>query len=168
MSMLIQALRQEHKELLPHIEKLRAVADMVGDAPIDAVRQGVEDVYAFLVHHLIPHAEAEERALYPAVARLMGAPEAIKTMSRDHIEVGHLTEELRGLRPALAAKTLDAAQANALRRVLYGLHALVKVHFAKEEEIYLPILEARLTEQDARALLNEMDGAAHAASHHAH
>jgi len=29
--------------------------------------------------------------------------------------------------------------------VLYGLYAIVKLHFAKEEEVYLPILDQRLT-----------------------
>ena len=37
-----------------------------------------------------------------------------------------------------------------LRRVLYGLYALINLHFAKEEEIYSGILEHRLstTEKD--------------------
>ena len=168
MATLTQPLRNEHKELLPHIEKLRVVADSVGDAPLDEVRRGVEDAYAFLAHHLIPHADAEERALYPVVGRLMGAQESTKTMSRDHIEVGRLTDELRGLRSALAGGSLQPAQAKALRRLLYGLYALIKVHFAKEEEVYLPILEARLSEQGAHELFTAMGAAAHAASHHAH
>jgi hypothetical protein len=37
-----------------------------------------------------------------------------------------------------------------LRRVLYGLYALINLHFAKEEEIYADVLEHRLstTEKD--------------------
>jgi iron-sulfur cluster repair protein YtfE (RIC family) len=30
-----------------------------------------------------------------------------------------------------------------LQELLYGLHALITVHFEKEEEIYLPLLDAR-------------------------
>ena len=37
-----QPLRAEHKELLPHIEALRVVADSLGDVPLEAVRHGVE------------------------------------------------------------------------------------------------------------------------------
>ena len=40
---------------------------------------------------------------------------------------------------------------------LYGLYAIVKVHFAKEEEIYLPILEARLTPEEAARMFEEME-----------
>ena len=35
MTPLTQPLREEHKELLPHIERLRTVADSIGTAPIE-------------------------------------------------------------------------------------------------------------------------------------
>ena len=159
----MEPLRDEHRELIPHVEALRSVADTVGDAPVEVMRRGVEEAYAFLVHQLIPHAEAEDRALYPVVQRLMGTPEATATMSRDHVEVGRLTEELAGLRARLAAGPPGEAEVKALRRVLYGLHALVRVHFAKEEEIYLPLLDARLGAEAARAMFEAMETAAVAA-----
>ena len=43
----------------------------------------------------------------------------------------------------------------ALRRVLYGLSAIITVHFAKEEEIYLPILDARLAPEEAHRMFLE-------------
>jgi hypothetical protein len=52
--------------------------------------------------------------------------------------------------------------------VLYGLYALVKVHFAKEEEVYLPLLDARLQPREAREMFAGMEEAAHAAKVHAH
>jgi iron-sulfur cluster repair protein YtfE (RIC family) len=155
-----QPLRDEHKELIPHVELLREVADSVGEAPIESVRQGVDEAYAFLSHHLIPHAQAEDQALYPVVGKVLGAPEATATMSRDHVEVGRLTEELRAVRADLVEAAISASQAKALRRVLYGLYALVKVHFAKEEEVYLPILDARLSDEEARRLFEGMEHAA--------
>jgi iron-sulfur cluster repair protein YtfE (RIC family) len=155
-----QPLRDEHKELLPHIKGLRAAADSVGEAPVETVLRNVAESHEFLTHHLLPHAQAEERALYPVVARLMGAPEATATMSRDHVEIGRLTEELGALRSNLSGAPIGPSQAKALRAVLYGLSALVKVHFAKEEEVYLPILDQRLTESEARELFEAMEAAA--------
>lgn len=163
--MLTQPLRDEHRELLPHIEALRTAADSVSEVSLELLEEHLDQATQFLKHHLIPHAQAEERALYPLVARLMGAPQATATMSRDHIEVGKLTEELVTLRSALSGK-LNASQAKSLRRVLYGLYALVKVHFAKEEEIYLPLLEAKLTPDQAKDMFKAMeDAAAEAKSH---
>jgi iron-sulfur cluster repair protein YtfE (RIC family) len=157
---LTQPLQDEHKELLPHIELLQTVADSIGEAPIGSLRRGIDEAYEFLTHHLLPHAQAEEQALYPVVGRLMGALEATATMSRDHVEVGRLTEELGSLRSHLVSEATSADQEKALRRVLYGLYAVVKLHFAKEEEVYLPILDARLTSEEARRMFQAMEMAA--------
>jgi iron-sulfur cluster repair protein YtfE (RIC family) len=159
MTTVTQPLKEEHKELLPHIEQLLTAADLVGEAPVPALQQAIDEAYAFLTHHLIPHAQAEDRALYPVVQKVMGAPEATGTMSRDHVEVGRLTDELSVLR-SQSAGALSPAQTRALRRVLYGLYALVKVHFAKEEEVYLPLLDKRLSPQDAREMFEAMETAA--------
>lgn len=169
MTTVTQPLREEHKELLPHIESLEAAGDAVGETVTPALRDAVDEAYAFLVHHLIPHAQAEDKALYPMVQKVMGAAEATRTMSRDHVEVGRLTAELGELRLQLGAVALAPTQANALRRVLYGLYALVKVHFAKEEEVYLPLLDARLTPGEAHAMFEAMEAAAkEAKGEHSH
>ena len=160
MIVLTQPLRDEHKELLPHIELLQTVADSIGEATIGSLRWDIDEVYEFLTHHLLPHAQAEEQALYPVVGRLIGAPEATATMSRDHVEVGRLTEELGSLRSHLVSETISEDQEKALRRVLYGLYAVVKLHFAKEEEVYLSILDARLTSEEANRMFEAMETAA--------
>ena len=168
MAIATQPLRDEHKELIPHIEALRATADAVGDIAIDALRAKVDESYDFLAHHLIPHAQAEERALYPVVGKVLGAAEATRTMSRDHVEVGSLTDQLSALRARIRETGADAAALRELRRVLYGLYALVKVHFAKEEEVYLPILDERLSAGDARQMFEAMETAAAEAKANAH
>src|SRR3990172_6304165 len=103
MESVTQPLREEHRELLPHVELLRTAAEAVGVAAAAKLRAAVDEAVDFLTHHLIPHAKAEEAALYPVVGRVLGAREATATMSRDHVEVGRLTEELRELRSALGA-----------------------------------------------------------------
>jgi hemerythrin-like domain-containing protein len=160
MEALTQPLRDEHKELLPHIEMLRVVADQIGTTPMNTLMQRVSEVSMFLEQHLIPHAQAEEKALYPTVGRFMNAPMATATMSRDHVEVGRLTEELAALVKHISGTSVSTSQENDLRRVLYGLYGIVKLHFAKEEEVYLPLLDARLTPGEAQNLFEEMESAA--------
>jgi hypothetical protein len=53
MTTLTQPLRDEHKELLPHIELLRTVADAIGEAPFASLCQSIDEAYAFLTHHLL-------------------------------------------------------------------------------------------------------------------
>jgi len=168
MKTLTQPLRDEHKELFPNVDRIRQVAESVGEAPVAEIRRGLEEVYNFLAHHLKPHAEAEEAALYPVVQKVLGSPDATKTMTRDHVEVGRYIEELAAIRNGLIGEALTSAQSKSLQRVLYGLYGLLKVHFAKEEEVYLPILDQRLTPESAREMFEAMETAAHKAKHAAH
>jgi iron-sulfur cluster repair protein YtfE (RIC family) len=157
MAALPQHVRDEHRELVAHIELLRTVADSIDSAPTESIREGVGQAYTFLIHQLIPHAQAEEQVWYPTVGRLLRALEATDTMSRDHLEVIRLTEELEALRLHLFYSPLSESDEQALRRVLYGLYAIIKLHLAKEEEIYLPILEARLTASEVKRLVKVME-----------
>ncbi len=152
------ALREEHRALLPQIERLRVVADEIGRMDGPALREKLDETYTFLAHELVPHAKAEDEVLYPEVARLLGGPRATATMSRDHVEVVALIADLASLR--VFQGDPDAQRQNALRRVIYGLHALVRTHFAKEEEIYLPILDDRLTLGEGAELIQRMEGTA--------
>jgi iron-sulfur cluster repair protein YtfE (RIC family) len=155
MNALTQPLRDEHKDLIPHIEEILEVADSIPEAPLEQIRAGLKEVYEFLAYHLIPHAQAEDAALYPAVQKALGSPDSTRTMTRDHVEVGRYIEVLAGLQEGLSPQNFKA-----LQRVLYGLYALVKVHFAKEEEVYLPILEERLTAEEASEMFEAMESAA--------
>ena len=82
MARITEPLREEHKELFPHVETLRQAADALSGGDETAFREKLDDANAFLVGHLIPHATAEEQALYPVVAGAMGAELATRTMSR--------------------------------------------------------------------------------------
>lgn len=160
MARLMDPLRDEHATLLPHIEGLLVAANAVGFVAVDDLRTPVDDSFRFLVQHLIPHATAEDRELYPSVQGVMGSAQATATMSRDHAEVAQLTHELGEMRDRLSERTgVPNELARELRRVLYGLYALVKVHFAKEEEIYLPLLEANLAPVEATQLFERMEAA---------
>ncbi len=163
MASLTQPLRDEHKELYPQVEMLRLAGDAVYESLTTSAHAKIEEAYHFLTHQLLPHAQAEEAALYPMVQKAMGAPEATATMSRDHVEVERLTNELATLRVHHSQLSITTLQAQALRRVLYGLYALVKVHFAKEEEIYLPLLDDKLSKAEAHEMFEKMEAAAHEA-----
>ncbi len=168
MNTLTQPLRDEHKELYPEVESLRLAGDAIREVLSPEDRAKIDRAYEFLAHHLLPHAHAEEAALYPVVGKVIGSPSVTATMSRDHVEVQSLTEELGSLRSQLTGAPLTVEQVHAFRRVLYGLYTLVKVHFAKEEEVYLPLLDAKLTPEAAHDMFRAMEEAAHEAKAAAH
>lgn len=148
---------EEHARLRVQVERLRVVADMIGEVPVPALRERVEDVYAFLSHHLLPHISVEERVLYPAIVRAEGLREVAAIMRRDHAEVVRLARELADLRDELSGETIRPHEATELRRVLYGLYAVVGLHMGKEEQICLPALEKVLPPNRVRALIEGMD-----------
>jgi hypothetical protein len=57
-------------------------------------------------------------------------------MSRAHVEISHLTRVFQRLVDDLPADGPGADDLLDLRRVLYGLHAILRLHFAQEEEAY--------------------------------
>jgi len=114
----------------------------------------VNIAYEFLVDELVPHAVAEDRVLYPAVDRIVGASGATWSMRRDHVELGRLIDRLAALRTV--ADSLCQAHQAALRQVLYAIDGLVRLHLAKEEELYLPLLEERVDEPWVAALADVM------------
>ncbi len=160
MTTLTQPLHDEHRELLPHVERIREVAETLTNGKVAGLHASLEEVHSFLAYHLLAHARAEEAALYPAVQRALGDPDVTRTMSRDHVEIAGYIAELTTLVDGVRGDSLTAAQATDLRRVLYGLYAMLKLHFAKEEEVYLPILDSYLTPENARAMFSKMEAAA--------
>lgn len=162
-----QPLRDVHRELLPYVEMLRSTADLVDAAMTEQVRGLLDEAHGFLVERLVPHMTAEDHVLYPVVEKAMGAPGATRVMSLDHVAIGRLADDLGWLRAQLRDSTVTCDQAMRLRRVLYGLHAIMKLHLAKEEEILIPVLDGWLTAERAAVLFRavaEAEAAA-AASH---
>ena len=156
MTTLSQLLRDEHEELLPHLEHILALAHDIETGTSSELVARIRRVLGFLGDDLLDHARVEEEALYPMVARAMGAPEVTATMSRDHVEIARMVEELGTLAKGLGADGIDPSATRELRRLLYGLHAVVRLHFLKEEEVYLPILDARLSEEEGRGLVDAL------------
>ncbi|HJT59025.1 MAG TPA: hemerythrin domain-containing protein [Ktedonobacteraceae bacterium] len=91
MTTLPKIVRDVHKELVAHIEVLRTLANRVGSRSIESLRGDVGQVYSFLVHQLIPHAQAEEQVLYPTVGRVLRAVEAGITWKSFGFDMHHVS-----------------------------------------------------------------------------
>ncbi|MGH2679375.1 MAG: heavy metal translocating P-type ATPase [Actinomycetota bacterium] len=128
--------RAEHREFAPELARVRSVADRLGQLPPDEAQQELEAVRRFVVERLPQHEEEEEAAVYPVVARLMGGEDPMSSMARAHIEISHLARVFRQLLDDLPRGGPTSDDLVDLRRVLYGLHAILRLHFAQEEEAY--------------------------------
>lgn len=128
------ALRSEHRRLQPLAELLRRTACLVEKADVRAVRRACDDCYTLLSKQIIPHVAAQSVALAAVI------DSEVSALSRDTRELVTLTHELGVLRGRLTTST-SAPQADDLRRVLFGLYAVIRLQFVKTEEVYLPMLD---------------------------
>lgn len=153
-------LHDNHAALQPHVESLRTVADAVGTAPAEALRRLVGAALAVILTEVLPHAGAEEDVIYPAIQRAMGSPRATVGMEHDHTQVRLLTHEIREIDHLLRDTTSVSDElASRIRRVFYGLYAILILHFEKEEHIYLPHLRQRLSDAALHQLVERMEAA---------
>jgi heavy metal translocating P-type ATPase len=134
--------RAEHGALAPGLRRLRQAADELSAVEPEEGLRRVRDVYRFLAEQLGPHEEAEERELYPAVAEVLGGTDPTGTMSRSHVEIAHFIRRLGGALDQIGAGRPDGEDILELRRLLYGLYAILRLHFAQEDEGYLSLSDA--------------------------
>ncbi|SEN51266.1 heavy metal translocating P-type ATPase [Nonomuraea pusilla] len=135
---LLQRFDQEHATLRPALELLREAADALDGPPRTALTL-LRRVHDALDTEIMPHEQEEEQRLYPALTRLLGDPEATVTMSRAHAEIGRLADRLARHLELAGEDGPRPEQRDDLRACLYGLHAVLTLHFAQEEEAYFSL-----------------------------
>lgn len=143
---LLRRFAAEHAELREVLEAVRKAADLLSADPGPAALAAVHDAQTLLTERLLPHERAEERELYPALAAALGGTEATATMSRTHSEIERLAQRISthlALADERAGPGQEAAprpeQLDDLRACLYGLHAVLRLHFTQEEESYFSL-----------------------------
>jgi heavy metal translocating P-type ATPase len=141
--------RDEHREFVPWLARIRTVADRLESySPVEA-RDELQQIRWFLTERLPQHEEEEEAAVYPVVSRLMGGEDPMGTMARAHLEIDHLSRVFVHLVDDVPTEGPAAEDLVDLRRVLYGLHAILRLHFAQEEEAYSWLASEALESEEA-------------------
>ena len=125
-------LRAEHDAVLPLIEQIRTVADALSSHHGDLAP--VQVLLGRLEGELLPHERADEELLVPLVDRALGGADATAAMSRTHAEIEHQVTRLRRLLQGLDQDSTEPEDVIELRRLLYGLYAVLRLHNAQEEE----------------------------------
>ena len=141
--------RDEHREFVPWLARIRTVADRLESySPVEA-RDELQQIRWFLTERLPQHEEEEEAAVYPVVSRLMGGEDPMGTMARAHLEIDHLSRVFVHLVDDVPPEGPAVEDLVDLRRVLYGLHAILRLHFAQEEEAYSWLASEALESEEA-------------------
>lgn len=160
MSVLTTVSHQHHALLRDYVNRLYAIADCLSCDCLDTVGvlAGFAELRSLdrgLREMLIPHMDAVEAAVYPTLDRIMAEGEGSAPMRLEHEEIRRLVARFATVIDT-AEKHMDRGCVLALRRVMLRLHVLLRTHL-DEEELYLPILEGRLTPDDEVAIARALD-----------
>ena len=139
-SALTRRFRDEHRDVADVITAVLRVADDLGARENHFDLSDVRIVHQKLIDIVLPHEEAEERDLYPVLERYFGGTDPMGTMSRAHVEIAHRIRRLGQLLDEIGSDC-DNMDLTELRGMLYGLHAILKLHTAQEDENYLSLGE---------------------------
>src|SRR5512133_690892 len=124
-------IREQHDALLPVVEQIRGVADGLSTQNADLTP--AFDIFEHLERELLPHERADEEVLIPIVNRALSS-DATAALSRTHAEIEHQVSRLRRLLTGLDNDNVQPEDVVELRRLLYGLYAVLRLHNAQEEE----------------------------------
>ncbi len=132
-------LQAEHRDLAPAIAGLRSLADALGDLSPGEAMARLADARTFLIETLVPHEEHEDREVFPMLAQAARNDDLTSALHRTHTEIFHLIRLVDRMVGELPEEGPAPEDLNDLRRVLYGLDAILRLHMAQEEELYLAL-----------------------------
>ena len=90
-------------------------------------------VLGFLRDEIAAHLASDERLLYPKVAERLGDPLAAAPLNYANRAIRWWIDQIA---------QADVADVDELQRLVYGVHALIKVHLSREEELYAGALDS--------------------------
>lgn len=131
---------QEHRDLMPGINRIRDVAAVVGRAPARELSGAIRAVLDWIDTVLEPHIAWEDAWLYPQIDLRAGSPWATRLMRYEHRQMLLLGRQLVNDRAELAHEP-GHRQIVELRARLFGLEALLRAHVEREERFLIPLLE---------------------------
>jgi hypothetical protein len=125
--------QHEHAGLRQIADALREAAERIGPATDDRTR--LDALEARLRGEMLPHQHEEERALYPEAARRLGGQDPMAPLVRMHAEMESLVERIGTLLRLGQDEAAWRAAVPELRRSLFALEALLRLHLTVEEEM---------------------------------
>jgi hypothetical protein len=152
-----QELREHYESLRGSIESIRTVGEAVGYVPLESLQRGVDAALRVLASDILPLTNAETHTLHPAVGGILGSKSAAAAIQGEGVAITRLVGDLRSVRSRLTSSSAAEKYAPELRRILFGLYQLLCTHVRNEEEVSLPLLDTRLTVEQARRLCAQIE-----------
>jgi iron-sulfur cluster repair protein YtfE (RIC family) len=152
--------QEHHERIRRNVDRMPDIADVMDRGRFDEFRAMVHETSRFLTEQLIPHMDAAEGALFPELERMMQNRHSTRPLRQEHDEIRADVTEFVRLAAIVERGPLAIRDQRALRRVLFRLYGLVKVHLA-EELLYADIVEHGKSPEAEEALAAAMEHIGH-------
>lgn len=129
-----------HGPLLLLLEDVRAAARTLDMTEAGSALLLLQELAGRISDEIVPHERYDESEVYPRVAEILGGDDPLASMSRTHQEIFHLASLLDRLVEDAAAEGFDDNDRGEARRMLYALDAILRLHFAQEEELLMSMI----------------------------
>ncbi|MBD3611131.1 MAG: heavy metal translocating P-type ATPase, partial [Hydrogenovibrio crunogenus] len=126
-----EKLQKEHADLQSTLDQIRQLADRLASQQ-NVTTEEMTELARLIEQKLIPHEQIDERQLHPKLAHKMAGNDPMAMLSRTHSEILQLCNQYL----LLVNQPQNEPQRNAMIGVLYSLSAILKLHFAQENELY--------------------------------
>jgi heavy metal translocating P-type ATPase len=133
---LADALSSAHAALRPEVGELATLAARLDTLAPPLARRELERVRDVLEKELLPHEREEQARAYPVLSRMMRDEDPTGPLVETHHEIQRLVRLYGRLVDRLPPEGPRPEDLRDLRRALYGLNAILTLHFAQEEELY--------------------------------
>jgi iron-sulfur cluster repair protein YtfE (RIC family) len=151
-----RVVREHHDRLVQQVNRLPELGELIDSRQSARVGPLLAETCTFLTELLLPHISASERVLYPQLERVLQNRHSMAPMRHEHDEIRSAVYQLLTLKRAVDAGQFGTREQIALRRAVFRLYALLKVHLA-EELLYAAIVEHGASEETEQALAAAMD-----------
>ena len=154
---------RDHAALALSLDKLRAIADALDDAPEARAAALIGEANALVHETVVAHERADEGAIHSLAAARRAEAVSLAAVSRAHREILHLARQLDRLaqnfrttdlpatdlpapdttadRAAPEGPSADRYLVRDAQRLIESLLQIVRIHTAQEEDIYAAFLE---------------------------
>ncbi|PSR40232.1 heavy metal translocating P-type ATPase [Rhodococcus sp. AD45-ID] len=149
---MLRGFSSDHRKMRDELEVIRVTAEAVVSGDRTSALRRLHETDRFLQDVILPHERSEGANLYPMLERSIGGADSIATMAGAHAEIERLSRRLGyHVRTADLNGEVEAEQVQDLLACLYGLYAVLRLHFRQEEQSYFVLADEPETEdEDAR------------------
>ena len=133
---LAQALDSTHRSLRPRVSELAELAVRIDSLPPAEARARLEQTVRMLEEELLPHENEEQQTAYPILENMLAGENPTGPLIHTHGEIRRLSRLFARRVAQLPPAGPSAEDLRDIHRLLYGLHAILTLHFAQEDELY--------------------------------